>query len=110
MGLGKTFTKTLKSNKDLKGTYDVCKKLCNDGKLKLKSDVFSQSGFEVHATEPMKWLTTNWPNNIRFIGEVFDGAVIVRLEATSNGTSITQDKNIADFLDNYSSSLNSYLS
>ena len=109
MGLGKTFTRSIKSTKDLTSTYNICKKLCVDGKLKLKSDAASPTGFEIHAAEPMKWLTTNWPNNIRFIGEVFDGAVIVRLEATSNGTSITQDKNISDFLDNYSASLTTYV-
>lgn len=109
MGLGKTFTRTVKSTKDLMGTYKVCMKLCTDGKLKIKSDDSSASGFEIHAAEPMKWITTNWPNNIKFIGEVFEGAVVVRLEATSNGTSITQDKNISDFLENFSTSLSSYV-
>jgi hypothetical protein len=109
MGLGKTFTKTIKSTKDLDSTYKVCMKLCSDGKLKIKSDTSTSAGFEIHASEPMKWITTNWPNNIKFVGELFDGAVIVRLEATSNGTSITQDKNISDFLDNYSESLKSFV-
>jgi hypothetical protein len=59
MGLGKTFTKTIKSTKDLESTYKVCKKLCSDGNLKIKSDSLSTSGFEIHASEPMKWITTN---------------------------------------------------
>lgn len=109
MGLGKTFTRTVKSTRDLETTYKACKKLCSDGGLKLKSDSLSGSGFEIHGSEPMKWLTTNWPNNIKFVGELFDGAVIVRVEAASNGTSITQDKNISDFLENYSTSLSSYV-
>ena len=109
MGLGKTFSKTVKSSKDLSQTFQICKKLCQDGNLKFKSESLVNSTFEIHATEPMKWLTTNWPNNIKFKGELFDGAVIVRLEAASNGTSITQDKNISDFLDNFADSLTAYV-
>jgi len=109
MGLGKTFTKTIKSTKDLAQTFEICKKICDDGKLKLKSESLSATGFELHATEPMKWLTTNWPNNVKFVGELFQGSVVVRLEAGSNGASITQDKNIADFLDNCADSLSVYV-
>lgn len=109
MGLGKTFSKTVKSSKDLKQTYEICKKLCLDGKLKIKSDSYDVVKFEIHGAEPMKWLTTNWPNNIKFKGELYEGSVVVRLEAESNGTSITQDKNISDFLDNFADSLSAYV-
>jgi len=33
-------------------------------------------------------------------GEIVEGKGMVSLEAASKGTSITQDKNISDFLDN----------
>lgn len=110
MGLGKTFRKSVKSSKELATTYQVCKKLCEDGKLKMKQDDVNAENFTIHASEPMKWITTNWPNSILIKGEVFDGAVIVSLEAESKGTSITQDKNISDFLNNFADSLETYVS
>lgn len=109
MGLGKTFSKTVKSTKDLAQTYKICQKLCSDANMKIKSESSSDTTFEIHAAEPMKWLTTNWPNNIKFKGELFEGSVIVRLDAASNGTSLTQDKNISDFLDNFADSLTAYV-
>jgi hypothetical protein len=110
MGLGKTFRKSVKSTKDLATTYQVCKKLCEDGKLKMKQDELNSETFLIQAAEPMKWITTNWPNSIALKGEVFDGKVIVSLEAESKGTSITQDKNISDFLNNFADSLENYVS
>jgi len=109
MGLGKTFRKTVKSSKDLATTYKVCMKLCKDGKLKIKQDDVYSNIFKVQAAEPMKWMTTNWPNSILIKGEIFEGKVMVSLEAESKGTSITQDKNIADFLDNFADSLKTYV-
>ena len=105
MGLGKTFSKTIKSTKSLDQAFAACKKICEDSKLKLKSESSTSSNFEIHAAEPMKWLTTNWPNNVKFKGEVFEGQVVVRIEAASNGTSITQDSNISNLLDNIADSL-----
>ena len=110
MGLGKTFRKTVKSSKDLTTTYQACKKLCEDGKLKMKQDEVNTNGFTIHAAEPMKWMTTNWPNSILCKGEIFDGKVLVNLEAESKGTSITQDKNISDFLNNFADSLETHVS
>jgi hypothetical protein len=110
MGLGKTFRKSVKSKKSLESTYQICKKLCEDGNLKMKTDSLSGDRFEILASEPMKWMTTNWPNSILAKGEIFEGEVIVSLQAESKGTSITQDKNISDFLDNFAESLNTYVS
>jgi hypothetical protein len=110
MGLGKTFRKTVKSTKDLATTYQVCKKICEDGKLKMKQDEVNADNFTIHAAEPMKWITTNWPNSILLKGEIFEGKVLVNLEAESKGTSITQDKNISDFLNNVADSLETYVS
>ncbi len=109
MGLGKTFTKTVKSTKDFDQTYEACIKLVKDSGLKLKSESKTASTFEIHGAEPMKWLTTNWPNKITFRGEIFDGMVLVKLNATSNGASVTQDNNISRFLDNISDSLSAYI-
>ena len=110
MGLEKTFTKTIKSDKPLDTSRTAALKVCSDSKLKIKSDEHSDSGFMIHATEPMKWLTTNWPNNVKIKGEIFDGKTVISLEATSNGTSMTQDKNISDFLNNLSDSLSALVS
>jgi hypothetical protein len=110
MGLGKTFRKSVKSGKNLQSTYEVCKKLCLDSKLNMKQDEISESEFVINASEPMKWLSTNWPNSILMRGEVFDDKVMVSLEAESKGVSITQDRNIADFLDNFAESLEKYVS
>jgi hypothetical protein len=105
MGFGKTFSKTVKSTKDLTQTYKICQKLCSDSNMKIKTDSSSKTSFEIHAVEPMKWLTTNWPNNIKFKGEVLDGSVIVRLEASSDATSLTQNKSTSHFLDRFADSL-----
>jgi hypothetical protein len=105
MGLGKTVSRTVKSTKGLSQTYKICKKLCSDLKLKVTSDSFNDSSFEIDASEPMKWLTTNWPNNINFKGELLKGSVNVRLEAASNLTSLTQGKSTSSFLDNIADSL-----
>jgi hypothetical protein len=109
MAIGKTETKTAKSSKDLETTYEVCKKLGIDGGLLMKSDTKREQDFELHFAEPMKWLSTNYPNNIKFIGEIYEDSVTVRLEAYSNGVSITQSGNTARFLDNYWASLSAYL-
>jgi len=109
LALGKSEIRTIKSSKDLEASYEVCKKICIDGKLNSKTDEKTEKGFELHFSEPMKWLSTNYPNNLKLIGEVFEGSVVIRLEAYSNGVSITQGTNTANFLENYASSLNAYL-
>jgi hypothetical protein len=110
LGLGKTFAQTLKSNLDLNKTQIACKKVCLDSGLKLKDESAGEASFGLVASEPMKWLSTNWPNSITISGEVFEDRVLVKLSATSAGTSLTQDKNISDFLDNFATSLNAYVS
>lgn len=109
MGLGKNFTQTIKSELDANKTYEIAKKVCFDSKLNIKEDSKSDESFKISASEPMKWLSTNWPNNIQIEGELFEGKVIVKVLATSKGTSITQDKNISDFLNNFVNSLKVYL-
>lgn len=109
MGLGKNFTQTIKSQLDINKTYEIAKKVCADSKLNIKEDSNSSDAFKISASEPMKWLSTNWPNNIQVEGELFEGKVIVKALATSKGTSITQDKNISDFLNNFVESLKVYL-
>ncbi len=109
MGLGKSFNQNLKSSLDLQTTFNLCKKVCADSKLKIKNEGLEGNSFSIKAAEPMKWLTTNWPNNIAIVGEVFQDNIIVKLTAGSNGTSITQDRNINDFLNNFSNNLKVYL-
>jgi hypothetical protein len=109
MGLGKTFTQTMKSNLDLEKTRSACKKVCADTGLKLKEESASEASFTIVASEPMKWMSTNWPNSVSIKGELLEDRVLVNLSATSGGTSITQDKNISDFLNNIVASLNAHL-
>jgi len=110
MGLGKSFHKSIKSTKDMEYTYEVCKKICVDSNLKIKIDNFTPQKFEIIASEPMKWVSTNWPNTIEIKAEIFKDDTMVSLKADSKGVSITQDKNISDFLNNVYESLKNYLS
>lgn len=110
MGLGKTHSLTLKSSKSLSESYEICKRVCENRGLKAKSSSLGDVDFSVVASEPMKWLTTNYPNIISVRGEIFGDAVMLSLSAESKGVSITQDKNISDFLSQFSESLKAYLS
>jgi len=108
--MSKSFTKTLKSSKSLDVTYAACKKTCIDGKLNIVENELTETGFTLKAKEPMKWLTTNWPNSIHIKCEVFNDALMVRLEASSKGTGFTQEGNINAFLSNIADSMNAYIS
>jgi hypothetical protein len=110
MGLGKTHSLTLKSSKNLSESYEICKRVCESRGLKAKSSSLGDVDFSVVASEPMKWITTNYPNSISVRGEIFGDAVMLSLFAESKGVSITQDKNISDFLSQFSESLKAYLS
>lgn len=109
MGIGKSFSQVVKSKKDLATAFQICQKLCDDGGLKITSKEFQDSSFFVKASEPMKWLSTNYPNEIQMTGEVLEGQVMVRLVAQSGGWSLTQERNISDFLDNFAKSLSAYV-
>lgn len=108
--MAKTFTKTLKSQKSLSSTFEASKKICIDSKLDILENKLNNDGFIIKAKEPMKWLTTNWPNNVNIKGEIFNDSLMVKLETTSKGASATQDGNVNDFLSNIADSLNAYIS
>lgn len=83
--MAKTFTKTLKSQKSLSSTFEASKKICIDSKLDILENKLNNDGFIIKAKEPMKWLTTNWPNNINIKGEIFNDSLMVSSKQLAKG-------------------------
>jgi len=107
--MGKMLTSTIKSSKDISDTYKIVKKVIDDQNLKITKDKCKENEFNISAKESMKWLTTNWPTIVEINAEIFEGNVMVKLSASSKGTSITQDSNTNSFLNNIVTSIQAYL-
>ena len=107
--LGKTFTKIAKTEKTISDSFEIIKRVMNDMNLKITDSHFDPNSFRIEGSEPMKWLSTNWPTKITVSSELYQGKTIIKMEAFSKGTSFTQDTNTNKFLDNFYSNFFMYL-
>lgn len=109
MALGKSSTISIKSTKSIKDTYEIIQKVAKDMKLKVSESECTDSEIKFIASEPMKWITTNWPVKLEVTADVFQGNLVIQVSASGKGVSITQDSNTNTVLSNFTSSLQAYL-
>lgn len=93
MPQGKTFTLSIKSTLPLQQSYELCRKVCEDSKLKIAESGLKGQGFSIKVSEPMKWISTNWPCFAEIEGSLFQDVVLIKVAAYSKMASMTQDVN-----------------
>ena len=91
--MSKAATQSFRYSGGVEGLRQAVLKSCDRMKLNLKEDRATPDGFQIKASEGMKWLTTNWPVTFEVTAESAGEDIAVLVSAGTAMFSLTQDFN-----------------
>lgn len=92
--MSKAATASFRYVGNLEALRKACLDACQQMSLKVKSQTLNgPEGFQIEASEKMKWMTTNWPVSFKIVAKSSGTDWAVLVTAGTAMFSITQDFN-----------------
>ena len=106
--MSKQFTKVIKPKNDLKGSYDIIKKIITDQKIKVQKDVYSKEGFKIECKETGKSGIYTWNTPFIIQSEIFNSTLTIKFTALNKTINIAQSTRAQEARDSFISNFELY--